>query len=304
MSRPRSGVARLQIGCASAIYTPEQLIGTTDVNLLWNWLLDRRFLNPVLSFIILLTCAFVTYDFKALQQRYPGWSGLLGFAPSALFGALLFCAFCQLFLSIGHSYREKKLACLRSELATAQLQISEVGNTIRQFFDGILLSFSQKLDLMQNDQVRISIYVHDDRQGSFIPCGRYSPNPRLMSPGRTYYPTGQGCIGKGWDHGWHFDNEIPLDRQARRRYEKESYGLPKAVVDGLKMQSRLYAVKRITEGNGKHLGVVVVEALDAARFQQVPLQSILDENNDMFARMIRSFREYIPNPSIAEDSGL
>ncbi|MCY1307199.1 hypothetical protein D9M70_571030 [compost metagenome] len=70
------------------------------------------------------------------------------------------------------------------------------------------------------------------------------------------------------------------------------------------MQSRLYAVKRISEGNGKVLAVIVVEALRPDRFEQIALQDALDEHNDNIASMIRNLREYIPNPSSAEDSGL
>ncbi|MCY1233742.1 hypothetical protein D9M68_354190 [compost metagenome] len=271
---------------------------------IWNWLLDRKWLSPFFTVIILLSSVFVTYDFEPLQKKYLAWSGALGLASTLLFWTLIISAVSELALAIGRNLREKSMNDLKQSLEEANNRVGEIGSVIRQLFDGMLYTFSKRLQLSHEDQVRISIYVHDAQRKRFIPCGRYSPNPNLTGPGRTYYPDSEGCIGKGWDHGWHFDNDFPEDKAQRRKYEKESYGVSRNVADGIKMQSRLYAVKRISEGNGKVLAVIVVEALRPDRFEQIALQDALDEHNDNIASMIRNLREYIPNPSSAEDSGL
>lgn len=269
----------------------------------WNRLLDCRWISPPLTAAILFSSVFVTYDFSQAQKAHPDWSGALGLIGPLLFFTLVFCAAVELILSIGRSARERTMQSLQKSLDDASSQITEIGSSIRQLFDGMLYTFSKRVDLRQDDQVRISIYVHDQDRKRFIPCGRYSPNPNLTKPGRTHYPDNEGCIGKGWDHGWHFDNDFPTDKPGRRKYEKESYGLGRTVAESLKMQSRLYAVKRINHGD-EALAVIVVEALDHDRFEQVALQNALDEHNDNFASMVRTLRSYIPNPSSAGDSGL
>ena len=160
-----------------------------------------------------------------------------------------------------------------------------------------------RLHRNRHDQVRVSIYVHDAARRRFIPCGRYSPNPKYTKPGRTHYPDDEGCIGKGWERGWHFDNDFPLEKVARRRYDKDSYGLTRRVADSIKMQSRVYAVKRISHGD-EALAVVVVEAIDHDRFDQIQLQNALDEHNDNIASMVKRLRKYIPDPGGAEAVGL
>ncbi|NSY16162.1 hypothetical protein G6K99_02285 [Neorhizobium sp. AL 9.2.2] len=266
-------------------------------------MLDRRWISPVLTAIVVLSSFFAAYDFEAAQRRFPEWAGGLGILGSSLMWILVGSALFELALSIGRASRERTMSALAASLDEANSQIDEIGSAIRQFFDGMLFSFSKRLNLTQDDQVRISIYIHDTENKRFIPCGRYSPNPNFTKPGRTHYRDDEGCIGKGWDHGWHFDNDFPADKPARRKYEKESYGVQRAIADNIKMQSRLYAVKRISHGE-EALAVVVVEALDSVRFEQIFLQAAMDEHNDNFASMVRSLRNYIPNPSHAEESGL
>lgn len=252
---------------------------------------------------VLISSVFVTYDFGQAEKAYPQWSGFLGLVSWLLFWTLVGAAATELAVSIGRSMREPTMQGLQKDLQEAQNQVGEIGSVIRHVFDGLLYNFGKRLDLKQDDQVRISIYVHDQSRRRFVPCGRYSPNPNLTKPGRTHYPDDEGCIGKGWNHGWHFDNDIPAEKQERRRYEKDSYGLPRTVAESIKMQSRLYAVKRITNGE-EALAVVVVEALTTDRFEQIALQDALDEHNDTIAGMVKRLRNYIPDPSNAGDNGL
>ncbi len=268
-----------------------------------NWFLDSRWFGPLVSFAAVVLSFLINFNYSDLQVKHPSWAGILGILGFVVPALLIFSAFVQAALEAGRKVREPTLNQLLTQLADYRSQTEDFGNDITNVFDGLLLQFSHRLELQQNDQVRISLYIHDSVADRFIPCGRYSPNPAYRGRGRTSYPGNEGCIAKGWLTSWHFENDIPADKADRRKYEKESYGIPKAVSEKLKMQSRLYAVKRI-EYENQQLGVIVVEAEEPNRFDQVPLQSVLTEHSDTIGAVVKRLRGYIPNPATAEAKGL
>ncbi len=270
---------------------------------LGTWFLDSRWFGPLVSFVAVALSVLINVDYSGLQTKHPSWAGILGILGVAVPVFLVMAALIQAALEAGRKVREPTINQLQAQLSDYRSQTEEFGNDITNVFDGLLLQFSHRLELQQNDQVRISLYIHDNEADRFIPCGRYSPNPAYRGRGRTSYPGNEGCIAKGWLNSWHFENDIPADRAERRRYEKESYGISKAVSEKLKMQSRLYAVKRI-EYENQALGVIVVEAEEPNRFEQVPLQSVLTDHSDTIGAVVKRLRGYIPNPATAEAKGL
>ncbi len=271
----------------------------------WNFLLDKgqRTLSPWLSLLILISGPFVAYDFAAAAQKNPAWRGLFDFLGSgALLAFFLTAGAVQALISLGLSRREPTMEEYKNKINNYEGQLSEVGNNIRNVFDGLLFNLAKKIDISPSD--RLSIYIHDSENRVFIPCGRYSANAVLARQGRTYYPENEGCISKGWENGWHFDNNFPTTNGKRRQYESTNYGLDEWVVARMRMQSNLYAVLRLDNSMGEYLAVLVVESTSADRFEEADLREKLDGAKQDFARMVGVLRTHIPNPLRAQESGL
>lgn len=275
----------------------------------WSWFQDlcATTLQPFFGLLTLLSGTTLTFDFAEIGEEHPQWSGLLNLLGGmAHLGVFLVLATASVAVAIVTSRREKTLRALSASLLKHKSQIDEIGNVIIILFDGLLLNLANKLDIKQGAQVRLSLYVHDASNGIFIPCGRYSTNPVFRSPGRTSYPETEGCIGRGWETGWHFDNKVPSGNQAaaRRTYNFKTYCVPEWVTDGVKMKSTLYAVKRLDDALGASVAVLVVEAIDADHFDEGPLRAIIESTVADYARVIHEMRGYLPNPAKAAESGL
>ncbi|MBL4617751.1 MAG: LapA family protein [Robiginitomaculum sp.] len=278
---------------------------------LWHWFkttglgLLTRFLAPWTSFIALISGALITYDFTSLRIDYPNWPGLFDVLDSkALIIIFLISATLAALLAWVMKRRQKSLNDLQKEIESTRDQIGEIGNNIKFLFDGLLLNLSKKLNFKQGDQARISIYVHENSDGHFIPCGRYSPNPELRKPGRTLYPDNQGCIAKGWQNGWHFDKDFPETSSRHKSYCQSQYDIPKNTHDGMKMRSRVYAALRLDDLSGNPLAVMVIESKNSEQFDANQLQTDLESIAVDFSQMISTLRQHIPSPSDATERGL
>lgn len=259
--------------------------------------------QPFLAFIALVSGAIMSFDYKEMRLEYPRWPGLFDALESSnVFWLFIISSGLGLLLGLILSRREKTLVKLKTELQKQQDEKGEIGNNIIILFDGLLLNLSRKLDVARGVDFRISLYVHDAEKKRFIPCGRYSPNPTLSSPGRTSYPDDQGCIAEGWKRAWHFDNEVPPSGRQRKDYNQKHYGVPDIVQ--ARMQSCLYAVRRLDDALGTPVAVLVVEATNSNQFEHDVIRGKLDEVADDFARMVHNLKSFIPNPANAAESGL
>lgn len=262
-------------------------------------------IQPLLAFVVLVSGALMSFDYKKLRLDYPRWPGLFDVMESTrTFWIFIASAVATLFLSILLTRREKTLIQLRSDVRKQQEEKGEIGNNIIILFDGLLLNLSRKLDVPRGVDFRISLYVHDARNKRFIPCGRYSPNPTLSSPGRTSYPDSEGCIAQGWQRVWHFDNAVPPNGKTRKDYNSKHYGVPDEAHASIRMASCLYAVRRLDDAMSNPVAVLVVEAIDSNQFQEDVIRGKLDDVADDFARMVHNLKSYIPNPASAAESGL
>ena len=277
----------------------------------WNWLnstaLDfaSRYLMPWVSFVSLIAGGLITYDFSVLRARYPDWQGLFDILDSGILVFIfLATAVITALLSWAVNKRQKSFQELQMEIERSRDQIDEIGNNIKFLFDGLLLNLSKRLDFKQGDQSRISIYVHENSDGKFIPCGRYSPNPELRKPGRTSYPDSQGCIAKGWQNGWHFDNSFPDTNSRHKNYCQSQYDIPANIHSSMKMRSCVYAALRLDNLAGNPLAVMVVESANADQFDANQLQASMESVASDFSQMISTLRQHIPSPSDAESRGL
>lgn len=277
----------------------------------WNWLKTHgiewaiKILEPWISILVVISGVLITYDFSTMKAKYPNWAGLFSFMEAeAFFWVFILSAVVSALLSWAMKVLQKSLNELKAEITETRDQIGEVGNNIKFLFDGLLLNLSKKLDFKQGDQARISIYVYEAESSQFIPCGRYSPNPELRKPGRTAYPDRQGCIAKGWQNGWHYDDEFPDTKTRHQNHCSAQYGIPKEVHNGLKMMSLVYAVKRLDDAAGNPLAVMVIESTKKDQFDPNQLQADLETVADDFSQMIATLRQHIPSPSDASERGL
>lgn len=260
-------------------------------------------IQPLLAFVVLVSGTLMSFDYRELRIEFPRWPGLFDALEStAVFWTFIISAAFTLLFSYIIRRREKTLIQLKSEVRKQQEEKGEIGNNIIILFDGLLFNLSRKLDVPMGIDFRISLYVHDADKKRFIPCGRYSPNPTLSSPGRTSYPDHQGCIAEGWKRTWHFDNQVPPSGRPRRDYNLKHYRVPENVE--ARMQSCLYAVRRLDDALGAPVAVLVVEAIDSNQFQHDVIRGKLDDVADDFARMVHNLKSFIPNPASAAESGL
>ncbi len=264
-----------------------------------------RAFTPWVGFVTLISGALVTYDFTSMRAKYPDWPGLFDILES---GVLVFIflgfALISALLSWAMTKRQKTLRGMQDEIDQCREQMGEIGNNIKFLFDGLLLNLSKKLNFKQDDQARISIYIHNEADGKFIPCGRYSPNPELRKPGRTSFPDTQGCIANGWQRGWHYDNSFPETKTRHQNHCASNYNIPKETHDKFKMLSHVYAVMRFDDNAGTPLAVIVVESMKNDQFDANQLQADLESVADDFAQMIATLRPHIPTPCDASVRGL
>ncbi len=195
---------------------------------------------------------------------------------------------------------------IEKELQDYEAQTNIISEQVRNLFDGYLYNLANRLYFgkFENNE-RISLYIHDSNN-TFIPCGRFSQNPKYRNPSRTSYPDDEGCIAKGWEHGWFFDNNFPCPEAEQSNYRDRclhEFNIPRNTTRAVNMKSRLYAVLTI-KNNGDLFGVLVVESTQGDRFSEEQIKPILLDQNDFLAETIRQLKDFIPKPSNAATRGL
>ncbi|MEJ5096028.1 MULTISPECIES: hypothetical protein [Sphingomonas] len=190
---------------------------------------------------------------------------------------------------------------LRPSIKSLQSKVDLVGESLRTLCDGLMTDLASKLAISHKDDSRASLYVHDGNS-HFVLIGRYSPNPVLRKPGRPFYPDDQGCIAKGWQQGWSFENTLGNGANYTRNTEAR-YGIPTADIVRFAMKSKLLGAHRV-DSNGEPIAVVLVESMRQDRFDEQALEAALSQFSTDYAPMLKAFRAYAPTPSIAKASGL
>lgn len=155
---------------------------------------------------------------------------------------------------------------------------------------GALLQFSSQPEKID----RITLYYLDEERG-FFALSRHSENPSFEKI-RTdkQYPTDKGCIGKGWDNTWWFDNQFPCPEQEWENYinrHRREYKIIRAEARGIKMKSRLYAVHRVDVGI-KKLGVIVFESKNPSRFEENQIRESLSNLSKDVGPLLASIDAY------------
>ena len=263
--------------------------------------MDRfvRILLPITSLLALLLGSYLTYDFPEKAQRYPAWAGLYDFTESWIGPAFLCVALLAFFLSMVQSNLRRSHQSLERDLDHAQQRLDVVGLEVRTLFDGIVFNLSTRLGITTGNS-RVSIYVHDGAK-HFILCGRYSPNPKLNKPGRPSYPDHQGCIARGWENGWWFENDLGKGK-AYTSYTIQNYHISREELKQIPMKSALFAVQRL-DAAARPVGTIVVESMDRDRFDQQTLKGQLEEAAAYYGPILHALRSYVPDPRTAASRG-
>jgi hypothetical protein len=260
-------------------------------------------LSPFINALILLSSAFLQYNVTTLIRRYPSWAPMINKISDYLPDVVIWTVGINFILSLVDSVCSDTIKKLMVELSEEKQKNKLITSNVKNLFEGYLLQLAtHKIGFGKNNKVsdRITLYLHDG-SSKFIPFGRYAVNPKFSSPGRTEYPDNEGCISKGWQHGWYFQSNMGNTRNYTRKSE-ELYNITPYILSKMKMHSKFYAVKRI-ENNGKPIALLVVESLEKNRFIENEIKQKLEQEESFIAELIRKLESYIPKPSNAKSRG-
>lgn len=219
--------------------------------------------------------------------------------------ALIFLVPANILFSFLIAATQKTLTDLEAENKELLERNERIGESITVFFDGVLYNLSRKLRFNASGSERVSLYVIQEKDKSFIACGRFSYNPNYREKGRTQFNNSEGCISKAYNQDWFFDNQLPEPNTENYILHCETHhSVPREILGQIRMKSRLYAAKRIIDPDARHLGVIVVESPCQDAFSESELKRVLTEEAMYLAKVISDLRGYIPEPSFAADRGL
>ena len=271
------------------------------------WVEDAviRWVNLFASIATAVLLFVVGFDFSKARVSYPDWKGLWDIVehPRWLF-VLAASALTSAMISILISARQPTIRKLKTTNSKLQDQVDQVGENIHNLFHGVLFNLAKKLEFSLDGAERISLYLHKNSKGCFVPCGRFSHNPEFIKKGRTRFDDDKGCIAKGWQNDWHFDNTVPASDEDAAEHSESKYGVPPEVTKNLRMQSKLFAVKRIVSPDDRPIAVLVVESTKSGNFTENELKEKLHDVSREFGKMIQAVKHHIPTPQNAEESGL
>lgn len=254
-------------------------------------------INPFLIFITTISSAFLTYSFpEDFSSQHPARFQLFNPLLEYIIPIFGISAFMLTTITIIEIVNKKTIKKLEEENEQYKILSETISENIKELFDGFLYKFATiKADLENSE--RVTLYVHNG-DNSFIPFGRYSQNTKYSKSGRSKYPDNEGCIAKGWEKTWYFDNEFPLDSKDYLNKNKDEYNIDNKVMKKLNMQSKLYAVLRL-DVLEKPMAVIVVESTNPTKFSEKKVKKILMDQQDYLATMIAGLEQYIHKPSNA-----
>lgn len=155
---------------------------------------------------------------------------------------------------------------------------------------------------------RITFFLFDKDCNHFQEFHRVSSNANFYTSNQKLYPPNQGCIGKAWENGFHFDNTFPDPDQNHKdyiQYTCGNYNFKAEEAQGLRMKSRLYCSWSIKDVDGvEDVAVIVLESTNSARWQEAQLKQIFEVNKAALRQYIGLVNGIIPQLSIAKNMNL
>ena len=261
------------------------------------------YINPILIFTTTLASLFRTYSFpKNYATDHPVRYVLLNPIVENIIVIIFISAFLLLCVTIIEIANKRTIETLEEDNEKYRMLSNTISENIKELFNGFLYRFAtSKADFTPTE--RITLYIHNG-EDLFIPFGRYSSNPKYGKPGRDSYPDNQGCIAKGWENKWYFDNSFSdpvASRASLKDYIKENkdrYLIDRRTIIKLKMKATLLAVMRL-DVKDTPVAVVVVESTYLNKYTENQIKLFLEEQQEYLAEMVVSLESYIPKPSNA-----
>lgn len=212
------------------------------------------------------------------EYKFTGY-GLVAFP----LGKIFYCIIVLLtilfaFIGIENNY---KIRDLQNELQIKARGIIDVETALNdsikemnELFNSYLMLLVESLNFTSSE--RISVYkVYDDK---FLLLGRVSKNPTLEKASRNNYPLNEGFICKGWEEGEFFIDNLP-DPSSKLQYYTACNGIcaiPKDIINGIKMQSRSFYIKRLAGFDAKPKAIIVIESKLKEAFKKEEIDDKLE----------------------------
>lgn len=265
-----------------------------------------RWIFPVFTFLTAVLAFFLDISVDELKDRYPNWPGLLDQLEGLnLYFWLLTCASISAVGAIYNTIRSGSLRNRQRTINELNARVGAIAENIHEVMDNALRALCHKLEIDDGGTERVSLYIHNPDVKMFLPCGRFSYDPRLKQKGRTTLPDDKGCISLAWSNDWHFISNLPDPTTGRSYtdYMAANYNMPRPTTRSLRMKPRTIAAKRLSTDAGP-VAVIVIESTKQARFLEADLRDKLNEVSPMYARLLVAFLPYIPDPQSARQVGL
>jgi len=190
------------------------------------------------------------------------------------------------------------------KISDLETTLNDVVSETNELFNSYLKLLSNNLGFTHNE--RISVYKVYENQ--FVSIGRTSESPNLKLPGRTGYPLKEGFIGKGWDEGEFFIDDLPEPetRGGSTYYNAIAahVSIEKEVVDSLKMKSRTYYVYRMDGFNNEPKALIVAESKLENAFTEQDIQDKLEGVSQPLVMFIEKINPLTNTLSDIEKIGL
>jgi hypothetical protein len=183
-------------------------------------------------------------------------------------------------LSIWGSWRShlfvKRIDKTTSQLQSLKNKQDEHRANLNKFINTYIRIISKRFKCKETD--RVSLYIRLERKNKFYLVGRFSKREsfNIAKHGdENIYPDKIGCMWEAWDKGQYLIKNIPKDPNKSKTRLKKSLHFTDVHFERRTMKSRSQYGRRIKNGDGKHIGVIVFESTNPDKNFESKVESTL-----------------------------
>jgi hypothetical protein len=182
--------------------------------------------------------------------------------------------------------------------------IEQHASICQELIRQVLSSLAAKLAL--GDSERVSLYGHNGN--AFVLAGRFSKNPLFAKAGRPSYPDDQGCIGRAWQHGECFVDNLPdpiLNKRAWATVMEDDWEIPRSTSNHITMKSRaIYGCAFDHSSNSHRTAVLIIESTDPHGLNRKRIaEHISGPERIQLSRFLEIMETFAPNLEYAKAEG-